>query len=150
MSAIYLAHPLDDTKHLQAYDGATATLLEAGFYVYRPGKAWEVGNATPHRGLQAGNEAVLRVCDGVLVLLPPKVRTVGTVLELGLALQLGKPTVVWAPEAYQSWALAGRRVTVTENLGEAVRALRQKIQRVPITGSGTVWIPTITNEGTPG
>jgi hypothetical protein len=129
--SVYLAHPIDDHdgEHDRMFDQAATLLLRAKVAVFRPARAWDIAPGTePSPVVQRINELALLQCSGLLAVLPPNQRTIGTVLEMSLAARILTPVAVWAPGLGQSWSLAGLDVTTFEKADLAVNWLRQQME----------------------
>jgi nucleoside 2-deoxyribosyltransferase len=123
---IYLASPIDNGP-ISGVDKVHELLVQDGFAVYWPQKAWSVRpGAIPNEKLQGANMAVLDYADGLLVCLKEDKLTVGCILELQEAANKDLPVVVWG-NMNHSWALAYLAVDVYSDLRDAVRALEQKV-----------------------
>lgn len=107
----YIAHAIDqgryDLKMPELVGAVSRDLMKAGFAVYRPANAFDVGSGTtPDARLEEINQTALRLAD-VAVILSPEEKTIGTVLEMAAAVQSGKPTVILSRVIESSWSLAG-------------------------------------------
>jgi nucleoside 2-deoxyribosyltransferase len=123
---IYLASPIDNGV-LSGVDKVHELLVQDGFAVYWPQKAWSVrAGSVPNEKLQGANMGVLDFADGLLACLKADTLTVGTIIEIYEAQGRGIPTVVWG-NLNHSWALAYLGVDVYADLRDAVRALEQKV-----------------------
>jgi dUTP pyrophosphatase len=104
----YLAHPIDFQAGLAPnnVDHVRQQLVEAGFVVYRPSRAFSsTPNAVPNPALQQINEQALVRCDA-LVAMYPEDKTIGVPMELQRAIDLGKPVLVISRADASSWVLA--------------------------------------------
>lgn len=103
----YLAHPIDLAQNTPIVAGIVdQDLRMAGFTVYRPAMAFGIGtDAKPNPTISMVNETALRHAD-VIVVLFPEDRTIGTVLEMAMAVQMNKPMVILSDVIEKSWSLA--------------------------------------------
>lgn len=123
---IYLASPIDNGV-LSGVDKVHELLVQDGFAVYWPQKAWAVrAGSVPNEKLQGANMSVLDFADGLLACLKVDKLTIGTIVEIYEAQSRGIPTVVWG-NVNHSWALAYLGVEAYADLRDAVRALIQKV-----------------------
>lgn len=106
MTLIYLAHPIDmgNPEYADHYGQAALMVEKFGGVVYHPERAW-THQCGVRPALQRGNLAVLGVADGVLAVWPHDVVSVGTPLEILMALQAGK-RVALLTSIENSWALS--------------------------------------------
>lgn len=106
MTLIYLAHPVDMGKpeYADAYAQASLMLEKFNAVVYHPSKAWSY-QCGVRSALQRGNLAVLNVADGVLAVWPHDVVSVGTPIEILIAIQGGK-RVALITSIENSWILS--------------------------------------------
>lgn len=110
MTTAYLASPIDlhsmpDMVERRAEIRDLA--FEMGFSaVFDPSSAWTLHtNSKPNPGLQEVNIAALRAATALVAWIPPGVPTLGVPLEIQVATEMGKPTLVMGPDR-ASWTLA--------------------------------------------
>ena len=126
---VYLASPIDQGTD-SGKDKAREALLDRGCAVFDPSAGWTVPKwGEPSRGLQNGNIALLRKCDGVLAILNPRILTIGVVLEIQDALLSGLAVSVYAPEVKPSWSLAYLDLYPHNDLDFAIDMLIEDIER---------------------
>lgn len=106
----YLAHPVDfqeDFAPVNA-DYIRRGLLDAGFVVYSPARAFSVPpDAEPGPAIWQVDQLALQHCDALVAMFPED-RTVGVPMELQRAIDLGLPVLVIVRDRNRrSWALAG-------------------------------------------
>lgn len=93
----YLAGPIDFADPLgptnQLRGECTQALINEGFAVYDPSKAYAGAMADP-KAVIGLNDAAIERADCVLAMLPKGVASVGTPMEIGLAHGLGVPAAV--------------------------------------------------------
>lgn len=111
--SIYLARPIDLMNALPQSHSlwkAVAAITDTNFLdlvVYQPASAFAVSNGaemTPY--IDDVNRMALGLSDAVIALLPDGVPTIGTTIEIQLALGQGKPVAV-VTDISRSWVLAG-------------------------------------------
>lgn len=132
---IYLAAPIDTKNDGWVADlwrmEAHRSLEEAGWGVYDPSEIYwpgVYGGVGPGaKVIYEGNQKALKESDGVLALLPPGVRTIGTPMEIEFARANGKPVVVVAEDASMSLSGAGIEIYSMRFLKVAIRELVRMI-----------------------
>lgn len=121
---IYLASPIDQGTLGAVKQHAKDQLLLYGCAVFDPASGWMVpALGTPNRSLQRGNFALMRQCQGVLAILRPDILTIGVILEIEEAINLGMPVVVIGMDLRPSWSLAYLGVPVYTSTEEAIESL---------------------------
>jgi len=135
MTYIYLAHPIDraPTGGVDWGGLCTEALLAAGASaVYDPATAWAIHDPAgfSSKSVQDTNIEALRRADGCLAVLPEGVPTIGTPMEILLAVRdFDIPVVVIGGEG--SVALRWLRVPTIqpkiESVGQAATALIETI-----------------------
>lgn len=129
---LYLGYPIDQVQngtHRGQVDSllhtARVLLAQQGHDWYDPGRAWNCNSGQSFAELQQVNDLALRSADGVLLLWPAGVPSVGLGLEAGEASLLGLPVAV--VNGGGSWALAGKPgVKQFEDLLSALHWLEQQ------------------------
>lgn len=110
MTTAYLASPIDlhsvPDMHQRRAEFRDL-VFEMGFSaVYDPSTAWTLSpTAEPSPNLQEVNIAALRAAAALVAWIPPGVPTLGVPLEIQVATDMGKPTLVAGPDR-SSWTLA--------------------------------------------
>lgn len=134
MSLIYFAHPIDYAAAdvVRAVVDVRVQLVEAGHTVFDPGEAWRVPDDIDSR-LQAVNLKVLAQADVVFAYLPPNVTTIGTVLEMVEASNLGIPVIAVLPKPSVALLTMGDPETVWQftDARTAVEAIYQIVEDHP-------------------
>lgn len=125
---IYFASAIDNATHAEhAHDEIHKKITDAGLVVFDPSAGWTVPPDTkPNPRLQAANMATLKYCDALYVHLRP-VLSIGVVLEINEALELGIPTVVYAPGIKPSWALRYLLIEPYTDLKKSIKELRSLV-----------------------
>ena len=104
---IYLASPIDNGV-LSGVDKVHELLVQDGFAVYWPQKAWSVrAGSVPNEKLQGANMGVLDFADGLLACLKADTLTVGTIIEIYEAQGRGIPTVEELVDVVEDLAVPG-------------------------------------------
>jgi hypothetical protein len=110
-------------------DAVRFELLLAGHAVFDPATAWAVPDMSiPNGRLMASLYRVIDFMDGLIAVIDRDCPTVGTILELNHAKQIGMPVVVCG-NVEGSWALAGHGIEVYTDEAAAVAALTQKMEK---------------------
>lgn len=121
---IYLASPIDQGFAGETRRIAKGVLLESGCAVFDPAAGWDVPKqATPNKSLQDGNLALLRKCDGMLAILKPDILTIGVILEIVEAHNMGMPISVYGYGLQPSWSLAHLGYRVHDDIEQAIDEL---------------------------
>jgi len=143
---LYLGYPIDQVRngtHRELVDSLVHTakvlLAQEGHDWYDPGRAWTCSSGTPQPQVQQVNDRALESSEGVLVLWPHGVPSVGLGLEVAHAVQHGLPVAV--VNGGSSWALAGKAgVEQFEDLVNALHWLQDQDQAqgpaVKVAGPG--------------
>lgn len=125
---IYLASPIDQGDAAEAKHLAQEWLLGHNCAVFDPAAGWTVPrHGKPNPALQHGNVALLRQCDGMLAILRPDVLTIGVILEIEEALNMGIPVKIYGEGLRPSWSLAYLGVTVHDSLSAAITDLLTEV-----------------------
>jgi dUTP pyrophosphatase len=109
----YYARPIDQARHIQhaAVDALVCEQLsQAGYHVYRPASAWQVGYAPVHRTVERINNFALLYADVIVAHLPGGVPSIGVPMEIERATTYGIPVVVVSD--VESYSLKRDGVTV--------------------------------------
>jgi nucleoside 2-deoxyribosyltransferase len=130
---IYLAGPIDNANMacFEQRRQIKDTLKTLDHVVFDPASAWTVPiNAELDGRLQDLNEKVVLACDMVVAFLVPNVLSIGTVMEIVYAHDIGTPVVVHMPDINPSWALASlESVVITHTDTELIEAVQDVIPR---------------------
>lgn len=127
---IYLASPIDQGNASDDKKTAHEWLRGSNCAVFDPSSAWSVSKSSkPNPALQRGNMALLRQCHGVLAIVKPDVLTIGVVLEIQEAVEVGIPVQVCGRGLQPSWSLAYLGLEVHYSVQEAIKALLTEVYR---------------------
>lgn len=124
---IYLASSIDQGRD-DTRERARQALLSRPCALFDPAAGWTVSESSrPSPGLQKGNMALLRQCDGLFAVLNPTILTVGVILEIQEAVDYGLPVRVYGPGIKPSWSLSYLGVELHTDLNLAVRLLMEEV-----------------------
>jgi dUTP pyrophosphatase len=114
---VYLAHPIDQAGHsswLGSMLGSlNALLVQAGIGAFRPGMAYLANTGDPDhaRRINGMNNIAIHQADALVAVLPADVPTLGTPVEIGFALSMGRPVVIFTDIAHSvqlaAWVARG-------------------------------------------
>lgn len=135
MSVFYLASPIDNANKQTYYlrKELITGLDTRGHTVFDPASAW--GGVSPTCDNQTSdkvttaNNAMIHLLDGVVALLPPDCRTIGTIYEIIMAKAAQKFTVVFAPGLRPSVVLNSLAIPYYTQLQEVLYAIDEHTAR---------------------
>ena len=114
----------------EAKQSAQEWLLGHNCAVFDPAAGWTVPKyGKPNPALQRGNVALLRQCDGMLAILRPDILTIGVILEIEEALNMGIPVKIYGEGLRPSWSLAYLGVAVHDSLSTAITDLLAEVSK---------------------
>jgi len=127
---VYMATPIDfSSVAAKRLEQIKASVLGAGHGVFCPAQAWTVPyKSTPNTRLQQANIDVLSSCNGLLAVLETKSLTIGVIVEMMYAKDMGMPVVVVGELCY-SWALPYLGIVSFEELEPALSYLSDEMNR---------------------
>ncbi len=138
MSVFYLASPIDNSNEQTGHwrQELIESLGARGHTLFDPSTAWSgnspaCDNSTSDK-VTLGNNAMLYLLDGVIALLPPDCRTIGTVYEIIISKAAEKAVLVFAPGLNPSVVLNSLDIPYFTNLQEVLYAVDELTARQAI------------------
>jgi dUTP pyrophosphatase len=123
---VYLARPIDQAGEASWLGSFIADLnalmVQAQIGAFKPDEAYLANTSSPEHAerIDSINNTAIYLCDAFIAVLPAGVATLGVPVEIGLALQMNKPTVIFTDITYSvqlaAWSRKGAQIVDVDRL----------------------------------